>query len=71
MEENGTAQVLVWNESAELVSDTSLPQGLGPQKITVNIQGWARGVYFYRVELHYDSGKDERLNPGKFLVGWW
>lgn len=70
MQESGTAQVLVWNESAELVADVSQSQWSGPQKTTLNIQGWARGVYFYRVVLHYNSGKEERLKPDKFLIGW-
>jgi hypothetical protein len=70
MEEGGTAQVLVWNESAELVADVSQSQWVGPQKTTIYLQGWARGVYFYKVVLQYNSGKTDRLPPDKFFVGW-
>ena len=70
MEEGGTAQVLVWNESAELVADITQNQWVGTQKTTISLQGWARGVYFYRVVLHYNSGKTDRLPPDKFFVGW-
>ena len=69
MEEGGTAQVLVWNESAELVADVSQNKWVGPQETTLKILGWARGVYFYRVVLHYDSGKTNRLPPDKFYIG--
>ncbi len=71
MQESGTVQILVWNESAELVADMSRNQWIGTQKMSINIQGWARGVYFYKVVFHYASGKVERLTPGKFLIGWW
>ncbi|HEY5038495.1 MAG TPA: SBBP repeat-containing protein, partial [bacterium] len=68
MQESGTAQVSVWNASAELVTDVNQTQWVGPQKTTLNTQGWARGVYFYRVILHYNSGKLEKLPPDKFYV---
>jgi hypothetical protein len=68
MAEGGTAQVLVWNTSAELVADTSQTLWAGPQKITLSTQGWARGAYFYRVVLHYNSGTTDRLPPDKFLI---
>jgi len=68
MTEGGTAQVLVWNTSAELVADTSQGLWTGPQKITLSTQGWAKGVYFYRVILRDSSGKTDRLPPDKFLI---
>jgi hypothetical protein len=68
MEESGVSEVLVWNENAELVADWSLDQTIGPQTTIINIQGWAKGVYFYRVVLHYNSGQVQRFPPDKFLI---
>jgi hypothetical protein len=68
MEENGTAQILIWNESAELVANITQNQPMGTEKTTIGVHGWARGVYFYRVVLRYNSGRTVRIPPDKFLI---
>jgi len=68
MQEAGAARVMVWSESAELVADVNNNEGSGPEKTVLNIQSWAPGIYFYRVILQYDSGRMEKIKPGKFAV---
>ena len=66
--ESGSAQILAYNESGDLVVNysNSTPSGLQVSKI--DLCCLAPGVYVYLVLLHYDSGRTEKLKPGKFVV---
>ena len=57
MAEAGTAQIKVWNAWGNLAATLSEPKGAGLQSTTLNVTSFAPGHYFYRVELHYGSGK--------------
>ena len=69
MEESGQVDVRVYQESGELATTVSDLRPAGVQQSTVLLCVLAPGSYFYRVTLHYDSGRTVTLPTGRFLVG--
>jgi hypothetical protein len=68
MSASGSVEILVWNANAELAAKVTDQKPPGAQSSQLNLQGFASGIYFYRVLLTYDSGQVERLKPGKFVI---
>jgi|GEM_PF-2262001 len=68
MKEAGSMDLKVWNEKAELAAHITDLKSNGTQITPFSISGFASGVYFYRVTLHYDSGSTENLAPNKFVI---
>ena len=68
MAEAGTARILVYGESGNLVDSTVETKIPGVQQSQVCTGYFAAGVYFYRILLNYDSGRQEKLSIGRFFV---
>ena len=68
MAESGTVQVLIYGESGDLVDTVTEPKPAGVQQSQFCTYLFSAGVYFYRVLLNYDSGRQEKLGVGRFLV---
>jgi hypothetical protein len=63
----GEAEVLVYNERADLAARIKQHQGGGMQESEIDSSSFAPGVYLYSVHLSYDSGASQVLGPGKFF----
>jgi pectate lyase len=61
MAENGTALIRVWNASGQLAASVRDTKSSGQQQSDLDIRSFAAGHYFYEVELHYDSGREDRF----------
>jgi hypothetical protein len=68
LQQAGKAQIRVWNEKTDLVAELSQEQGCGVQEEVLDLGRFAAGVYFYQVQLSYNSGRMEKLKMNKFLV---
>ncbi|HVZ80707.1 MAG TPA: NHL repeat-containing protein [bacterium] len=68
MAEPGRMDLRVWNEKAEIVTRVTEQKLSGTQISPISVAGFRSGVYFYMVTLHYDSGREEKLGPKKFIV---
>ena len=58
----------VWNIAAEKACDVQEAKGAGPQTTDIDVSKCANGVYLYKVELDYGSGKVERSSLKQFVV---
>jgi hypothetical protein len=67
MQEAGRATVLIFNERGDLAGKISELKGPGMQISRIEAQSFAVGVYFYRVNLDYDSGKNDHFKTDKFV----
>jgi hypothetical protein len=65
---SGTVQVMAYNESGENVINFNDVKPAGVQASQVDLCCLAPGIYIYLVLIHYDSGNQEKLKPGKFAV---
>src|SRR5258708_6457689 len=61
MAQSGSAQILAYNESGELVVNFNDLKPAGLQTSKIDLCCLAPGVYVYLVLLHYDSGGQEKL----------
>ena len=68
MAEAGKVQVRLWNENGDLAAAPSEAQAAGYRCMRLDIKGYAPGIYYYRVVLRYDSGREERLRAGKLAI---
>ncbi len=68
MAESGTARILIYGESGDLVDRVVETKPAGVSQSQVCTYTMAAGVFFYRVLLTYDSGRQEKLPVGRFLV---
>jgi hypothetical protein len=59
MAEAGTAKIKVWNAWGNLAASLSDLRSAGLQSSALNVNSFAPGHYFYRVELAYGSGRSE------------
>jgi len=60
-------KVFVMNTAGQQVAQASSLGAAGGNDLTLSIQGWAHGVYYYLVEIRDASGT-RRLKPIKFAV---
>ena len=68
LSEPGTARVLVYNEAGALVMNSTEVKPPGLQTTQLCVCSAPPGLYIYFVLLNYDSGKKEKLRPGKIVV---
>ena len=68
MAQTGSAQILAYNESGEMVVNFNDLKPAGLQTSQVSLCCLAPGVYVYLILIHYDNGQLEKLKPGKFVV---
>jgi len=69
MVSSGSIELKIWNEKAELVDEvTDQKTTTGVQITPFNIVGFASGVYFYTLTIHYTSGQTQTLSPQKFVI---
>ena len=66
MPEPGRAIVRIFNEAGDLVENREERKAAGLQEIRLGTLYYTPGVYFYRVWLVLDSGRTDKLEPGKF-----
>lgn len=64
----GRAHIRVYNSVGDLVASVDDLELAGVQKSAVPINGFAPGVYLYKVVLNYDSGGSQSLAVQKFGV---
>ncbi len=57
MAQSGTANIKVWNAWGNLAATISDSKAAGLQSSVLNVDSFAPGHYFYRVELDYGQGK--------------
>ena len=60
--------MLVYNAIGDLVDTFKETKPSGPQTTTLNLSTFAPGVYFYILEIAYDSGVKDRQSLHKFAV---
>jgi hypothetical protein len=66
MPEAGRVIIRVFNEAGDLVENREERKIAGMQESRLSTLYYTPGVYFYRVRLVLDSGRLEKLQPGKF-----
>lgn len=64
----GTVRVLIYSESGDLIDTVTETKPAGVQQSQFCTYTYAAGVYFYRLILTYDSGTQEKLPVGRFLL---
>jgi hypothetical protein len=64
----GRVECRVWNANGELAARVEERKPQGVQTTPLDLGGFANGLYFYSVTIHYDSGGTERIPTGKFAV---
>jgi len=69
MDSPGRAFIRVYNAAGNLAASSQTGQQLaGPQSSPISLNGFAPGVYIYKVVLTYDSGRSQSLGVQKFAV---
>ncbi len=68
MPEPGRADIRVYNDHGDLVARGEEDKPSGAQKTTFPINGFASGVYLYKVILSYGADKVDKLETKKFAV---
>lgn len=68
MGENGTVEIRVFNAVGQWVSSKRETKPSGPQTSSLDLSGFAPGVYLYQIRFSYDSGGTGSLPVGKFMV---
>jgi DNA-binding beta-propeller fold protein YncE len=68
MAESGGIKIRIFNRRGELETEVDDHRPSGVQATPFSVSGFSPGIYFYTVTLDYDSGKSEKLKPGKFAV---
>jgi outer membrane protein assembly factor BamB len=69
MAEPGFADVKVYQSNGELASRVrDRCDEAGTHSTEVNVESCAPGVYFYKVDMEYDSGRKDRMEVKKFIV---
>lgn len=61
-------KVSVYHEGGDLVAKFEESLGAGSQKLPLDLQNFAPGVYLYRVLLRYDGGEETAQGWKKFAV---
>jgi hypothetical protein len=64
----GDAKVRILNSGGSLLSEVSQRFSGGPSQLTVDISGYAFGIFYYQISIHYDNGRDETLPVAAFAV---
>lgn len=68
MAEPGGMEFKVWNQNGELAAEVRDRKPAGIHITPLSLVDFASGVYYYRVQLTYDSGRTERIGTKKFVV---
>ena len=68
MAESGTAEIRVYNEVGNLVTQVEDSKPTGVQMSTIHTAWLAPGVYFYILNLNYNSGSSDKHKLKKFVV---
>jgi hypothetical protein len=68
MASQGTAHVRIYNAVGNLVASADDLELSGVQQSVISVNGFAPGVYLYKVVLNYDSGGSQSLAVQKFGV---
>lgn len=68
MAEPGLMELRIWNQAGELVSRVLERKPTGLHVTPFSLSSFVPGVYFYSVQLKYDSGRVESLKTKKFAV---
>jgi hypothetical protein len=63
-----TVDIQVLNSGGRPASTLSAHLGVGLGSLPLNLGGYAPGVYYYRVVLHYDDGSTAALAVATFVV---
>ena len=67
MASSGTVDIRIFNAIGQMVCKQDEAKNSGPQTSTLNLGGYAPGVYLYLIKLTDDSGGTETLPVGKFI----
>ena len=65
---SGTALVLVYNETGDMVAQIQESKPAGIQQTGLDLFYYRKGIYLCRIIQTYDSGAVNRVKPFKFLV---
>jgi hypothetical protein len=68
MRQPGQANLHLFNAAGVALGGLDEHRGAGPQVGTLQVTAFADGVYYYEIEIRYDSGEREMLKAGKFLI---
>ena len=68
MAESGTVEIRVYNEVGDLVTKVNDNKSAGPQVSTIHTDWLAPGVYFYILNLNYNSGVSDKRKLKNFFV---
>jgi hypothetical protein len=68
MDDSGSIEIRIFNAIGQLVCKQDEVKGSGAQISTLNMQGYAPGVYLYLIEMTYNSGSKNTLPVSKFVV---
>lgn len=68
MPTGGTADIFVYNEAGDLVTQETAPTAAGTFQTSIDLTHYRRGVYICQVVLHLDSGATQALQLCKFIV---
>jgi hypothetical protein len=69
MQDSGTASIRVYNAIGDLAASVQSGEELaGTQRSLISLDGFAPGIYLYKIVLKYDSGASESLAVQKFGV---
>ena len=64
----GQANLHVFNAAGVALGGLNEHRDAGPEVGTLQVTAFADGVYYYEIEIRYDSGEREMLKAGKFLI---
>jgi hypothetical protein len=65
---SGSAQISVYNEAGDLVTQETVPGGPGIQQTPIDLTHYRKGIYICRVVVTLDSGVSQALQFFKFVV---
>ena len=66
MPEPGLVSIRIFNEAGDLVEKREERKSAGVQETRLGALYYTPGIYFFRVKLTLDSGREMKLAPGKF-----
>jgi hypothetical protein len=68
MRRPGQANLRVFNAAGLALGGLNEHRQAGPEVGTLQVGGFANGVYYYLMEVRYDAGDREMFKAGKFLI---